>query len=248
MRSGRDPARPRPSSRSRRGRASICLSVGWSSGAHAITPDVYLCSNSSESATAATISGLPSQHLDALARLPGRVLLPEEVFGRSPRRPGPVREKLNVHRCPSGLSKRASAVSARSMETRRARTSTASAAPLWRIGPPRDLVQVVPDPRDLPGALALDLGRAGGPRPRAGHRPPDQRRQGHAGGLRLGPPVGGLGRADTRAVTTAVRRSGITPHRHGGRGAEPPSATSTGARRAGGSKGGRRPPLASPIV
>ena len=54
--------------------------------------------------------------------------------------------------------------------------------------------------------------------------------------------------ADTRAVTTAVRRSGITPHRHGGRGAEPPSATSTGARRAGGSKGGRRPPLASPIV
>ena len=38
------------------------------------------------------------QHLYALARLAGRVLLPEEVFGRGPRRPGPVRQKLNVHR------------------------------------------------------------------------------------------------------------------------------------------------------
>ncbi|MDE0356841.1 MAG: hypothetical protein OXN92_03750 [Gammaproteobacteria bacterium] len=41
---------------------------------------------------------VPPQHLDAFARLPGRVLLPEEVLGRSPRRSGPVREKLNVHR------------------------------------------------------------------------------------------------------------------------------------------------------
>ena len=42
--------------------------------------------------------GVPPQHPDTLARLPGRVLLPEEVFGRSPGRPGPVREKLSVHR------------------------------------------------------------------------------------------------------------------------------------------------------
>ena len=42
--------------------------------------------------------GVPPQDFDALARLPGRVLLPEEVLGRSPRRPGPVRQKLNVHR------------------------------------------------------------------------------------------------------------------------------------------------------
>ena len=34
-------------------------SLGRSSGAQAITPDVYLCSNSSESATAATPSGSP---------------------------------------------------------------------------------------------------------------------------------------------------------------------------------------------
>ena len=34
-------------------RASICASVGVSSGAQAITPEVYLCSNASASATAA---------------------------------------------------------------------------------------------------------------------------------------------------------------------------------------------------
>ena len=38
---------------------SICLSVGWSSGAQAITPDVYLCLNSRESATSATCWGSP---------------------------------------------------------------------------------------------------------------------------------------------------------------------------------------------
>ena len=47
---------------------------------------------------------------------------------------------------------------------------------------------------DLPGALALDLGRRGGPCPRARHGPPQQRRQRHAGGCGLGPPDGGLGR------------------------------------------------------
>jgi len=47
---------------------------------------------------------VPPQHLDAFARLPGRVLLPKEVFGRGPRRSGPVREKLNVHRDPGSRS------------------------------------------------------------------------------------------------------------------------------------------------
>ena len=45
-----------------------------------------------------------AQDFDALARLAGRVLLPEEVFGRGARRPGPVREKLNVHRDPGSRS------------------------------------------------------------------------------------------------------------------------------------------------
>ena len=37
---------------------------------------------------------------DALARLPGRVPLPEEVAGRRPGRAGPAREELNQHRRP----------------------------------------------------------------------------------------------------------------------------------------------------
>ena len=47
---------------------------------------------------------VPPQDFDALARLPCRVLLAEEVFGRSPCRAGPVREKLNVHRDPGSRS------------------------------------------------------------------------------------------------------------------------------------------------
>ena len=37
------------------------------------------------------------------------------------------------------------------------------------VGPAGDLVQVAADARDLPGALALNRGRRGGPRPRARH-------------------------------------------------------------------------------
>ena len=48
--------------------------------------------------------GVAPQHLDALARLPGCVLLPEEVLGRGPCRPGPVREELKVHRDPGSRS------------------------------------------------------------------------------------------------------------------------------------------------
>ncbi len=50
---------------------------------------------------------IPAQDLDAFARLPGRVPLPEEVVGRVPGRSGPVREKLKVHRGPGSRSGRA---------------------------------------------------------------------------------------------------------------------------------------------
>ena len=50
---------------------------------------------------------IPAQDLDAFARLPGRVPLPEEVVGRVPGRSGPVREKLKVHRDPGSRSGRA---------------------------------------------------------------------------------------------------------------------------------------------
>ena len=59
--------------------APICASVGVSSGAQAITPDVYLCSNAS-------------------AQLPRRVPGPEEVVGRRPGRAGSASQELNVHR------------------------------------------------------------------------------------------------------------------------------------------------------
>ena len=41
--------------------------------------------------------GIAPKDLDAFARFPGRVSLPEEVLGRRPRRSGSAREKLNVH-------------------------------------------------------------------------------------------------------------------------------------------------------
>ena len=75
-RSGSSPAQAVFSKASRT--ASICSSVGWSSGAQAITPDVYLCSKPSESATAATMSGFPrststpSRGLPSASRSPRR--------------------------------------------------------------------------------------------------------------------------------------------------------------------------------
>ena len=53
------------------------------------------------------------QHFDVLARLPGRVPLPEQVVGRVPRRAGPAGEKLNVHRGPGSRSEPAPGASAR---------------------------------------------------------------------------------------------------------------------------------------
>ena len=52
---------------------------------------------------------IPAQDLDAFARLPCRVPLPEEVLRRGPRRSGPVREKLKMHRRPGSRSGRARA-------------------------------------------------------------------------------------------------------------------------------------------
>ena len=51
--------------------------------------------------------------LDALARLPGRVPLPEEVVGRVPRRAGPAGQELNVHRGLGSRSEPASRAPAR---------------------------------------------------------------------------------------------------------------------------------------
>ena len=50
---------------------------------------------------------VPPKDLNALARLSGRVPLPEEVVGRVPRRSGPAGQELNVHRGLGSRSERA---------------------------------------------------------------------------------------------------------------------------------------------
>ena len=60
------------------------------------------------------------------------------------------------------------------------------------VRPARKLVQVVADPRDLAGPLALDGPSRRGPRPRPGHRLAQQRGRGHARCGRLLPPGGVL--------------------------------------------------------
>ena len=96
--------------------------------------------------------------------------------------------------------------------------------PLVDIRPPGDLVEIVPDAGDLAGAL--DLGRRGGPCPRARHGPPQQRRQRHSGGRGLGPPDGGLGRlyADGDQDRAALTHGDASPREK--RGPGPPAAKS----------------------
>ena len=116
------------------------------------------------------------------------------------------------------------------------------------VGPAGELVQVVADAGDLPGALALDLGRRRGPGAGPRHGLPQQVGQRHAHGRRLGPPVGELGRrhagvhSDGAAVTH--RRTARKERGHG-----PPldreSRRAAGCR---GFEGGAQRPLASPNV
>ena len=74
--------------------ASICSSVGSSSGAHAITPEVYLCSKSSESATAATMSGLPRSTSTPSRGLPVASRSPRRYFAAARAEPVPCARNL----------------------------------------------------------------------------------------------------------------------------------------------------------
>ena len=80
------------------------------------------------------------------------------------------------------------------------------------VRPARDLVQVVADARDLPRALALDLGRRRGPGARPRHRLPQQVGQRHADSRRLGAPVGELRRrhagVDSHDAAISHQRTG----------------------------------------
>ena len=79
------------------------------------------------------------------------------------------------------------------MAARWVMTSTAASSSRVGVRPPRDLVQVRADARDLPGARALDLPRRRGPGLRPRHRLAQQLGQRHARRGGLGLPLGKLG-------------------------------------------------------
>ena len=114
------------------------------------------------------------------------------------------------------------------------------------VGPAGDLVEVVADPRDLPGALALDLGRWGGPRPRARHGLPQQGRQRNAGGGSLGPRVGELGRrhAGGDGGGAALGHQDAPPR---GKGGKAPIRELHRSADLGGFEGGRSHPSPAPM-
>ena len=78
------------------------------------------------------------------------------------------------------------------------------------VRPPRDLVQVRADARDLPGALALDLARRHGPGLRPRHRLAQQLGQRHARCGSLSLPDGQLIRGHAGVCDGGATRSGAT--------------------------------------
>ena len=94
--------------------------------------------------------------------------------------------------------------------------------PLVGIRPPGDLVEIVADAGDLPGALALDLGRRGRPRPvRAIARRISPDRGTPAAAALARQSANSVG--ETRTATMTVRRLAIGKRRHGGKGGDAPA-------------------------
>ena len=97
------------------------------------------------------ISGVTAQHLDALARLPGRVPLPDEVAGRVARRAGSAGARnLMMHRRSLALEARASATERPLDGDQVGDHLDGLDGRLVGVRPPSDLVEVVPDARRLP--------------------------------------------------------------------------------------------------
>ena len=97
------------------------------------------------------------------------------------------------------------------------------------IGPPRDLVEVVPEPRQFAGAPALDLGVRHGPGADPANRPAHQIRQGQARRARLGVPLGTLrlGGADLHPDGASGAHGAPFPL-WGSQGARPPASPCRG--------------------
>jgi len=95
------------------------------------------------------------------------------------------------------------------------------------IGPPCDLVEVVPDARRLSRSLALDFGVRHGPSARPADRPAHQIRQRQACGARLGVPLGTLRVAGADLHPDGAAGAQGAPLRcWGSEGAQPPASPS----------------------
>ena len=90
-------------------------SLGWSSGAQAITPDVYLWSNSSDVGHRGHGVRIAAQDRHVLPDLALAVQLARQVVSRGLARARAVGEELNQHR---PRPARAAAARSRSMATR----------------------------------------------------------------------------------------------------------------------------------
>ena len=110
-----------------------------------------------------------------------------EIVRRLRRRSGAVSEKLDHHR---GSSRTAKVSNARSIATRCAITSTASAFPLWALAQRAIWFRFEPIRASSRVRSRSTLAAAGGPGARPRHRPPQQLRQPHACCCRLGSPLG----------------------------------------------------------
>lgn len=80
------------------------------------------------------------------------------------------------------------------------------------VGPPRQLVEVAPDPGQLAGALTLEVRPASRPGPDVAEGTPDELGEGDTGGRGCGLPRGPLGR---RAADLHPGRAALGM-RHGG--------------------------------
>ena len=148
----------------------ICPSVGWSSGAQAITPVVLWCANSRESATAWTSDGSPIR-TSTLSRS-----RPSESFSpvRYPAVPPPPPPKLTII---GGLLHAGERSDLPPQRHQVRHDLDGFRSPLVGVGPARDLVQVVADPRQLRRPRPLDFGMRHGPGLGSLDGPPHQGRE-----------------------------------------------------------------------
>ncbi len=224
-RSGSSPAQAVSSKASRT--LPICSSVGSSSSAHAITPEVYLCSNPRASATDATRWGSPRRTSTPSRGCP--------AASRSPRRYAAAARADPVPRARNLMCIRVRALGGVQRPERPVDGDQVADhldgldGLLVGIGPASDLVEVVAKARQFAGTLALDLGVCHGPRPHPADRPAHQIRQRQARGARLGVPLGTLrlAGADLHPDGASSAHGAPLPLR-GSEGARPPASPCRG--------------------